>query len=137
MGKRSRIAVFLSAALMVGIGIPSSAVPTATATEKKGGHKLHRADFRVTGASCVGCLRRVGKILRNHKGVVKADVSIFKPHWAIVIFNSDEVTLDQLGDACKIEKVKFEEVEDKPISEVPLIVIPKGLSKEAAPAVAH
>jgi hypothetical protein len=136
MGKRSRIAVFLSTALVVGIGIPSSAAPTGS-SEKKGGHKLHRADFRVTGASCVGCLRRVGKILRTHKGVVKADVSIFKPHWAIVIFNSDEVSLDQLGDACKVEKVKFEEVEDKSISEVPLIVIPKGLSKSDTPVAAH
>lgn len=111
--------------------MPSPAVPpsTNTTTEKKGGTKLHRADFRVTGASCVGCLRRVSKLLRFHKGVVKADVSIFKPHWAIVIFNSDEVTLDQLAEACKTEKVKFEEVEDKAISEIPLIVIPKGMNK--------
>lgn len=101
----------------------------AAAAEKKTKQKLRRADFQVAGASCVSCLRRVSKILRTQRGVLKADVSIFKPHWSIVIYNADEVSLEQLSDACKVEKVRFEEIEDKPIAEVPLIVIPKGISK--------
>lgn len=128
-----KLSLLMAATMVLGVAAPTIAAPAsagrATTAEKKGGQKLHRADFRVAGASCVGCIRRVGRILRSQKGVLKADVSIFKPYWAIVIYNSDEVNLEQLGEACKVEKVKFEEIEDKSISEVPLIVIPKGMNK--------
>ncbi len=100
----------------------NSAKPSAS-------QKLHRADFRVTGASCVACLRRIGKTMREQKGVLKADVSIFKPYWAIVIYDAEHTNMDKVYEAIKGEKVKFDELEDKPIQSVPLIVIPKGMSK--------
>lgn len=131
MGIR-KLSLSMAAMMLLSVAAPAVAAPASAGhatTDKKGGQKLHRADFRVAGASCVGCIRRVGRILRAQRGVLKADVSIFRPYWAIVIYNSDEVNLDQLGEACKVEKVKFEEIEDKTISEVPLIVIPKGMNK--------
>ncbi len=133
MGRRTP-SLLISGLMILSMATPALALPNQPSTQPTSGkkeakQKLYRADFRVSGASCVGCLRRVAKILRTHKGVLKADVSIFKPHWAIAIYNADEVSLDQLAEACKTEKVKFEEVEDKPIAEVPLIVIPKGMNK--------
>ncbi|MBY0546210.1 MAG: heavy-metal-associated domain-containing protein [Candidatus Obscuribacterales bacterium] len=128
-----KLSLLIAATMILCVAAPAITAPTspgrATTAEKKSGQKLHRADFRVAGASCVGCIRRVGRILRSQKGVLKADVSIFKPYWAIVIYNSDDVNLEQLQEACKVEKVKFEEIEDKSIAEVPLIVIPKGMNK--------
>ena len=138
MGSR-RISLFMSGLMIMCSAAPALAVPASgtLASDKKAGQKLHRADFRVSGASCVGCVRRVSKLLRTHKGVLKADVSIFKPHWAIVIYNLDEVNLAQLGEARKVEKVKFEEVEDKSVAEVPLIIIPKGMNKAPEIPPAH
>lgn len=87
---------------------------------------LHRADFRVEGASCVSCLRRVAKAMRESKGVLKADISIYRPYWAIVIYDANTTKFDKLtAPIAKVEKVKFAEVDDKEISEMPLIVIPK------------
>lgn len=104
--------------------------PVADNTANPGSRqKLHRADFRVTGASCVACLRRIGKTIREQKGVLKADVSIFKPYWAIVIYDAELINMDKIYDVVKAEKVKFDEIEDKPIQSLPLIVIPKGMSK--------
>ena len=47
-------------------------------------------DFRVEGASCVACLMRTGNELRGAKGVIKADVSIYRPYWAIVIYDASQ-----------------------------------------------
>ena len=88
--------------------------------------KLHRADFQVDGASCVACLRRVGKLMREQKGVLKADVSIFKPYWAIVIYDADQINMDKITESVKTENVHFKEIEDKPIASMPMIVIPKS-----------
>jgi hypothetical protein len=93
--------------------------------------KLHRADFRVSGASCVACLRRIGKTLREQKGVVKGDVSIFKPYWAIVIYDAGQTSMEKLLESVAKEKVKFEDIEDKSINSLPAIVIPKGLNNKA------
>lgn len=98
-------------------------------TKSASKQNLHRADFRVTGASCVACLRRIGKTIRDQKGVLKADVSIFKPYWAIVIYEADQTNMEKIFDCVKHEKVKFEDIEDKSISALPLIVIPKGINK--------
>lgn len=97
------------------------------------GKKLRRADFRITGASCVSCLRRIGTKMREQKGVLKADVSIFKPYWGIVIYDSSTVNLNKIYDSVKEEKIKFEDIEDKPIANIPFIVIPKGLAKDSSP----
>ncbi|MBY0356684.1 MAG: heavy-metal-associated domain-containing protein [Candidatus Obscuribacterales bacterium] len=105
--------------------------PAAESSAK--GQKLRRADFRVTGASCVSCLRRVGTKMREQKGVLKADVSIFKPYWGIVIYDSNTVNLNKIYDSVKDEKIKFEDIEDKPIANIPFIVIPKGLAKDSSP----
>lgn len=94
--------------------------------------KLHRADFTVSGASCVACLRRIAKTVRDQKGVLKADISIFKPYWAIVIYDAEQTNMDKLFETVKEEKIKFNEMEDKPIATMPMIIIPKGVGSSAA-----
>lgn len=89
---------------------------------------IHRADFRVKGASCVACLRRISKTMRAQKGVIKGDVSIFSPYWAIVIFDGDQTNLDKIYESVKHEKVTFEDMEDRVVDGLPLIVIPKGMA---------
>jgi hypothetical protein len=94
--------------------------------------KLRRADFRVTGASCVTCLRRIGRTMRAQPGVLKGDVSIFKPYWAVVVYDSNQTDMDKIYASLSHEKVKFDDVEVKEISSLPLIVIPKGMSSESS-----
>lgn len=98
---------------------------TAAGNQRAQQAGLHRTDFRVEGASCVTCLRRIAKAMKESKGVLKADVSIYKPYWAIVIYDSKQTSFEQLSAIAKKEKVRFMEVEDKAIAEMPLIVIPK------------
>lgn len=105
---------------------PTKANPSAT---KK---NLHRADFRVKGASCVSCLRRISKTMREQPGVVKGDVSIFNPYWAIVIYDGNQTNMEKIYESVKGEKVSFEDLEDRVVDGLPLIVIPKGLSQTSA-----
>jgi copper chaperone CopZ len=98
--------------------------PAAGANQQQ---DLHRMDFRVEGASCVACLRRTGQELRDTKGVIKADVSIYRPYWAIVIYDAKQTNLEKMKDAVKLEKIRLVGVEDQKISAVPAIVIPKGV----------
>lgn len=112
-------------ALAMAVSILSLPTPVMAAPAKTQ-ESLHRVDFRVEGASCVTCLRRIAKTLRDSKGVLKSDVSIYKPYWSIVIYDAKTTNFQKLAEPIiKAESVKFQEVEDKPIAELPLIVIPK------------
>lgn len=119
----------LIAALLISasVSFPSCASPgkkEASAPESG----LHRADFKVEGASCVVCLRRVAKKLKGVAGVVKADVSIFRPYWALVVYDSKKTSLQKVFEAAGDEKVKFSEVEDVPLAEMPLVLLPRSVS---------
>lgn len=108
---------------------PTGSSPGAKHPAKAQAQKLHRADFRVKGASCVACLRRVGKTMREQTGVLKADVSIFSPYWGLTIYDASKTNMDKIFESVKGEKVFFEDMEDKEIDSLPMIVIPKGMNK--------
>jgi hypothetical protein len=93
---------------------------------------LHRMDFRVEGASCVACLRKTGQELRESKGVLKADVSIYKPYWAIVIYDAKQTNLETMKTAIKNQHVRLVDIDDKAISAVPAIIIPRSVKPQAA-----
>lgn len=112
---------------------PPSAKNVESAPATKSSKNMHRADFRVKGASCVACLRRISKTIRAQKGVLKGDVSIFSPYWAIVIFDGNQTNLDKIYESVKHEKVTFEDIEDRVVDGLPLIVIPKGMTKAPPP----
>lgn len=114
-------------ALPVTAAKPEPATKSAPAQVKKpaAGALLQRADFKVTGASCVGCLRRVAKRMRDCDGVLKADVSIFRPYWGLVVYDKKKTTLKKIFDAAVEDKVKFVEVTDVPISQMPVVLLPK------------
>ena len=98
------------------------------ATKSNNGKTLRRADFKIEGASCVVCLRRVATALRENKAVLKADVSIYRPHWSLVIYDSKLTSFDKLIFPIKLkEKIRIAALEDKPIKELPALVLPKGL----------
>ena len=94
---------------------------------------LHQADFRITGASCVVCLRRIGKTLHAAKGVLKADVSIYRPYWAIVIYDANQTKMTTVLQSIASEKVKIEDMEDKAIAGLPLLVMPRHVVSPAGP----
>ena len=124
---RSTINAALIAAIVT--AFLSWAVPglQANAAPTKPAGSLHRMDFRVEGASCVACLMRTGGELRGAKGVIKADISIYRPYWAIVIYDANQTNLEKMKKAISNEHVKLADIQDKPIAEVPLIVVPKSV----------
>jgi hypothetical protein len=109
---------------------PYLTAPEASAKEETETPKpsVHRLDFRVEGASCVTCLRRISQTFRSCPGVFKADVSIYRPFWAIVIYDYKRTSLSKLTEAVKSEHVKLVDVEDKSISGVPAMLVPKTIS---------
>ena len=114
----------------------TAAAPAKTGAASNSSAKtknMHRADFRVKGASCVSCLRRIAKTMRTQAGVIKGDVSIFPPYWAIVIYDGDQTSLDKIYESVKHEKVTFEDKEDRVVDGLPLIVIPKGMGQQQEP----
>ena len=80
----------------------------------------------------MSCIRRVAKRLKSGKGVLKADVSIYRPHWAVVIFESGKTDENELQKLIQKEKVKMVAVEKSDIDSVPAIVIPRS-SNEKVP----
>lgn len=132
-----RISIVL-AALAVSLSASLASSPTAlSADAPTSGQSLHRVDFRIEGASCVTCLRRIAKSMRESKGVLKADASIYRPYWAIAIYDAKKTTFDKFSaPIAKAEQVRFAEVEDKAISSMPLVVIPKVSSTQAKAPIA-
>lgn len=124
----------LTSLALPGLSAPDLSKKPSGTSQSKAAQKLHRADFRVKGASCVACLRRISKTMREQNGVLKADVSIFKPYWAIAIYDQGKTNMDKIYESVKAEKVTFEEMEDHPIDSLPMIVIPKGMNKAEASA---
>jgi hypothetical protein len=107
-----------------GLGPATSAKPANVNQQAE----YHRLDFRVEGASCVTCLRRIGQTFRDTRGVIKADVSIYRPYWAIIIYDAKQTNLNRLNEAIKTEHVKLVEVQDKAVPQVPAVIVPKALS---------
>lgn len=128
-----RIAIAVAAVVVMQALTPICGVAADTrAAARPGGQALHRADFRIEGASCVACLRRVAKAMRETKGILKADVSIFRPYWAIAIYDAKATDFAKMEkEIAAKEHVRFMEMEDKAIAEMPLIVIPKVSSAQS------
>lgn len=131
MSKASRfpqLSLIALAAFYIGAGMPAIG---AEASQKQA---LHRVDFKVEGASCVMCLRRIAQTFRKDKGVLKADVSVFRPYWSIVIYDANQTNMQKLTDSIKQEHVRLTALEDKSIAKMPEIIIPKGLGLSNADA---
>lgn len=89
-----------------------------------------RLDFQVKGVSCVSCIRRVAKGLKNMKGVVKADVSIYYPHWAVVILDKSKADETKVIQAVRKEKVDVTRMTRQDLKEVPVLVVPHPAGDE-------
>lgn len=96
--------------------------------------KFARVDFEVHGSSCVACIRRVAKKLKAARGVILADISIFSPHPAVVVYDRSKTSFPEIVQSVKDEPVRFEQVEEMTLSSVPAVVVPKSLSTHAAGA---
>lgn len=94
--------------------------------EVNSAQKLVRLDFQVAGTSCVACIRRVSNKFQTAPGVLKADVSIYKPHWAVVIFDADKTNQDAVLQAVKTESVYMEALEATPLAAMPAVVVPRA-----------
>ena len=126
------------ALLLLTVSLLSPAISLAEHSKRSAGQDLHRADFRVEGASCVTCLRRIASTLRATRGVIKADISIYRPYWAIVIYDKKQTSIEKMNEAVKSEHIKMAELEDKSIPQVPAVIIPKGLTDlNKTPAQTH
>jgi hypothetical protein len=100
--------------------------PCVAAARQARGPSLRRVEFRAMNVSCIACLRRIAGSFQKAKGVLKADISIYRPYWGVVIYNKNETTFEKLTKECtRGESVKIVDVEEKSIDKVPVLIIPK------------
>lgn len=86
---------------------------------------LSRLDFFVKGSSCAACLIRIEKKLRQAPGVLKATVSIYRPHAAVVIFEPKKLTRADILKILSLEKTSADSLIEEQIKEMPLLITPK------------
>lgn len=85
-----------------------------------------RVDFQLTGVSCVSCVRNVARNLKGGKGIVKADVSIFPPHWSVVIIDTKAGSVAQVVKLVRKARADVTRLETVSLDSVPVIVVPKA-----------
>jgi len=90
-----------------------------------------RFDFNLKGATCVTCIRRVAKHLREVKGVLKADISIIRPYEGVVVFESQKTNVQKLtSEITKEEKrASVGDLQLTALTSVPPIVLPRTKSQ--------
>lgn len=89
-----------------------------------------RVDFQLTGVSCVTCVRDVAKNLKHGKGIVKADVSIFPPHWSVAIIDTKTSSVSQVVKLVRKARADVASLESVSLDSVPVIVVPKPSKRE-------
>lgn len=92
-----------------------------------------RVDFQLTGVSCVTCVRDVAKNLKHGKGIVKADVSIFPPHWSVAILDTKSASVSQVVKLVRKARADVARVETVSLDSVPVIVVPKAENNREMP----
>ncbi len=119
--------VFVAASSIHFCASAASAEEKATSSNKaETKQRYTRMDFRIDGASCVTCIRRVAQRIKKGKGVLQADISIYRPHWAVVIFETDKTDSSKVVELIKKEKkVEVVGLETQYLSSIPPIVIPR------------
>jgi hypothetical protein len=87
-----------------------------------------RLDFNLKGATCVTCIRRVAKRLRDNKGVLKADISILRPYEGVVIFEPQKTNVTKLSSEITKEEKRASvgDLQLTALQSVPAIVMPRA-----------
>ncbi len=126
-----RLSCFVVACLLLILALPAGAgttdgttSKTAEVVVKKSTAPFVRLDFQVK-ASCVSCVRRVAKALKSLRGVTNADVSIYYPHWAVVVINTAETNESKILAAVAKEKAEIRQYEQQDLQTKPILVVPK------------
>jgi hypothetical protein len=125
--------VMISAMLTIGLissVSPGAAAETANKVESesastKGNLPYQRLDFQVK-ASCVTCLRKVAKALKATRGVVSADVSIYYPHWAVVIIDTSMTDDKKIIARVAKEKAAIDKLIKQDLKDKPILVVPRS-----------
>lgn len=87
-----------------------------------------RLDFNLKGATCVACIRRVAKHLRQTKGVFKADISIIRPYEGVVVFDPQKTNVEKLSSEITKEEKRASagDLQLTALASVPPIVLPRA-----------
>ncbi|MDZ4832459.1 MAG: hypothetical protein SGJ27_01535 [Candidatus Melainabacteria bacterium] len=122
------IAMTVSLCLVSGLCTIAQAADTkggASSESAKSALPYQRLDFQVK-ANCVTCLRKVAKALKASRGVLSADVSIYYPHWAVVIIDTSLTDDKKIVERIAKEKANIDKMYKQDLKEKPLIVVPRS-----------
>lgn len=88
--------------------------------------ELHLIYFRIEGTHCPICLARMNGYIRNADGIEMSEVSFHLPIEAVVIYDRKKININLFFDnIAKVENVKFVDVQDTVISELPKFIRPR------------
>lgn len=87
---------------------------------------LHLIYFRIEGTHCPICLARISGYIRNAEGIEMSEVSYHLPIEAVAVYDKSKINIsvffENIG---KVENVKFVDVQDTTISELPKFIRPR------------
>ncbi|MBX9878421.1 MAG: heavy-metal-associated domain-containing protein [Candidatus Obscuribacterales bacterium] len=119
------VIVFLSLVLFicnVDLGYASNTTSSAQA--------LHHAKFRVPGASCISCIRRLEREVRQTPGVILAHAVKTSPFIMELYYDSNILKLTTIFDSLKAEGYIVSDVLNEPVNSIPALATSKDVNPE-------
>lgn len=112
---QNRLIVLLSLLLLI-CSIDLSYAGNATSSQA-----LHHAKFRVPGASCFSCIRRLEREIRQRPGVLLAHAVKTSPFVMEIYYDSNILKLNTIFDSLKDQGYLVSDVFNEPVSSVPTV----------------
>lgn len=119
------VIVFLSLLLFicsVDLGYASNTASSSQA--------LHHAKFRVPGASCISCIRRLEREVRQTPGVILAHAVKTSPFIMELYYDGNILKLTTIFDSLKAEGYLVSDVLNEPVNSIPALATSKDVNPE-------
>lgn len=91
---------------------------------------LHHAKFRVPGASCISCIRRLEREMRQKPGVILAHAVKTSPFVMEIYYDGNILKLNTIFDSLKAEGYTVSDVLNEPVSSIPELATSKDVNPE-------
>jgi len=92
---------------------------------------LHHAKFRIPGASCISCIRRLEREIRQRQGVLLAHAVKTSPFVMEIYYDSNILKLNTIFDSLKDQGYVVSDVLNEPVNAVPTVATSKDENANA------
>lgn len=91
---------------------------------------LHHAKFRVPGASCISCIRRLEREMRQTPGVILAHAVKVSPFVMELYYDGNILKLNTIFDSLKAQGYIVSDVLNEPVTSIPALAVNKDVNPD-------